>query len=261
MKLEPQQLKHFEQNGYVICENLFTSNEMSILRGALQEILDDDTDRPEVSREKNSNAPRLIYAADRYNDAFARLVRHPRWIEPAKQILESDVYIHQLRINPKMPFEGEAFWWHQDFATWHFEDGMPTSNALMIAVFMDDIFETNGPLMVIPGSHKYGEISEREPNQDKTGYTVMEVERNTVASLVEKGGIEALMGAAGSVMFMHCNLLHASAGNVTPFPRSIVYINANAVTNEPTSKKRAPFHCNPDPTPLKPLQDDCLLSQ
>lgn len=260
MKLSIEQLRQFEQQGYVICKDLFTSEEMKTLRGALQEILNDDIDRPGVSREKNSKAPRLIYGADQFNEVFARLVRHPRWMEPAKQILESDVYIHQLRINPKAPYEGEGFWWHQDFSTWHFEDGMPTSNALMIAVFMDDIYDTNGPLMVIPGSHKYGEIPERVPNPDETGYTVMEVSRDVVAGLVKESGIEALTGSAGSVMFMHCNLLHASAGNVTPYPRSIIYINANSVGNIPTKKKRAAHHCNPDATALEPLEDDCLVS-
>lgn len=260
MKLTTEQISQYEKNGYIICQSLFSPEEMSVLQAALHEILDDKTERPEVSREKNSNAPRLIYGADRYNEVFSRLIRHPRWINPAKQILGTDVYIHQLRINPKMAFEGEGFWWHQDFSTWHFEDGLPTSNALMIAVFMDDIYETNGPLMVIPGSHKHGEIPERVPNQDKTGYTIMDVERDTVATLAREGGIEALTGPAGSVMFMHCNLLHASAGNVTPHPRSIIYINANSVENEPKNKKRAPFHCNPDPTPLKPLGDDCLTA-
>lgn len=260
MTLSPEQLQSFQDKGYVICPDLFSRDEMTVLNDALQVIYADHLERPEVSREKGSAAPRMIFGADQFSPAFARLARHPRWIKPAQQILGTEVYIHQLRINPKMAFEGEAFWWHQDFATWHFEDGMPTSNALMIAVFMDDILQINGPLMVIPGSHKYGEVPERVPNQDKTGYTIMDVHRDTVKELVDKGGIETLTGRSGSVMFMHCNLLHASAGNVTPRPRSVVYINANSVANEPTTKKRARYHCNPDATPLKPLADNCLAT-
>lgn len=260
MKLTDQQISEYKERGYVICQDLFSAEEIKILRNALQEILDSDLDRPGVSREKDSNAPRLIYGADHFNEVFARLIRHPRWLNAAKQILGTDVYIHQLRINPKQPFEGEGFWWHQDFSTWHFEDGMPTSNALMIAVFMDDIYETNGPLMVIPGSHKFGEIQERTPDKDETGYTVMAVERETVARLAKEGGIVSLTGSAGSVMFMHCNLLHASAGNVTPFPRTIIYINANSVDNAPPSHKRPWFYSNRDSSPLVALRDDCLVS-
>ncbi|MCB1816172.1 MAG: phytanoyl-CoA dioxygenase family protein [Candidatus Competibacteraceae bacterium] len=259
MKLTEQEISFFEEKGYVIRPNLFSKDEVQSLRDGLQDIYTHHLDRPEIAREKNNDAPRLIFGADKFSDPFYKLSRHPRWLEPAKQLLGNEVYIHQLRINPKKEFEGEGFWWHQDFATWHYEDNMPTSNALMIAVFLDDIYETNGPLMVIPGSHHHGEIPERSPDTDKTGYTVMDVENETVKRLVEEGGIEALTGSAGSVMFMHCNLLHASAGNVTPWPRTIVYINANSVNNQPTNLRRAEYHCNRDFSPLQPLQDDCLI--
>lgn len=260
MNLTAQEIVSFHKNGYVIRPNLFSLDEVKKLRSGVEDMIVNHADLPEIAWEKNSKSPRLIYGADKYNDAFYKLSRHPRWIIPAKQLLNKDIYIHQLRINPKKQFEGEGFWWHQDFATWHYEDGMPTSNALMIAVFLDDIYDTNGPLMVIPGSHRHGEISDRSPDPDETGYTVMAVEKDTVTQLVREGGIEALTGTAGSVMFMHCNLLHASAGNVSPWPRTIVYINANSVDNIPTSNKRAFFHSNRDASALEPLNDDCLIS-
>jgi len=260
MKLTEQDIQAFHRDGYLICPDVFTRDEVKVLNDEVSDIIKNHLDRPEVSLEKHGKTPRLIYGADRYSDPFAALVRHPRWLNPAKAILDSDVYIHQLRINPKAAFQGGSFWWHQDFSTWHFEDGMPTSNALMIAVFLDDIHTINGPLMVIPGSHRYGEIQQRVPNQDSTGYTIMDIDPDVVSDLADKGGIVPLTGSAGSIMFMHCNLMHASAGNVTPMPRTIVYINANSVNNAPLNKKRASHHCNYDFTPLQPLKDDCLVA-
>jgi len=260
MKLTEKQIKEFNDNGYVVCQDLFKPEEMKIIKDALNQVLSDETERPEVAREAVTNVPKLIYGADKYNEIFAKLVRHPRWIEPAKQIVGSDVYIHQLRINPRKPFEGGGFWWHQDFGTWHFEDGMPTSNALMIAFFMDDVYECNGPMLVIPGSHKHGEVVETIPDRYESGYTVMDISRNTVSDLAKKGGVKTLTGLEGSVMFMHCNLLHASGNNVSPYPRTLLFINANSVNNATTKRNRPTFYCNPDSTALVPLKDDCLTA-
>jgi hypothetical protein len=46
-------------------------------------------------------------------------------VGPARQLLGSDVYVHQSRVNFKPGFNGQDFYWHSDFETWHAEDGMP----------------------------------------------------------------------------------------------------------------------------------------
>ena len=54
------------------------------------------------------------------------------------------------KINIKAPEYGAAVEWHQDWAFYpHTNDDL-----LAIGVALDDCEEENGPLMVIPGSHK-----------------------------------------------------------------------------------------------------------
>lgn len=257
MRLAPEQLEAYRERGYVAVPGLFARPEIDVLRSALERFI--DAPRPEVHMQRRgSEAPRLIFAADRYSEAFRRLSLHPRWIGPAQQLLGSEIYIHQLRINPKAPFDGESFWWHQDYGTWRLEDGMPTPRALMIAVYLDDVDATNGPLLVIPGSHSHGHIDDTRPDRNPTGYTVADIERPVIAQLVAEHGIEAMTFPAGSVVFMNCNLVHASPENLTPRRRTIVYINANSVENRITRFARATHHANRDFTPLVPLADDCL---
>ena len=45
------------------------------------------------------------------------------------------------------------------------DDLMPSSRAMNIAIFLDEVTEFNGPLLFIPGSHKKGII---EANHDIT---------------------------------------------------------------------------------------------
>ena len=259
MKLAEEQLAAFDKKGYVVLPELFSSREVEKMRAALSDVL--KLDRPELVRERHSESVRLVYGADRFNATFDRLVHHPRWIGPARQLLKSDVYLHQLRINPKAPFDGGGWWWHQDYGTWRFEDGMPSARALMIGVFLDDMNECNGPLMVIPGSHRYGHIDDSQPDRDKSGYTVMDLPQSVIATLVEEGGAEALTGPAGTVLFMHCNLVHGSTGNITPSTRTIAYLNVNSTENAITKFGRAEYFANRDFSPLQAYGDDCLLQQ
>lgn len=259
MPLSRQQIAEYHEHGYVAVPDVFAPDEVALLNAELDRFVHDR--RPEVHlQRRGAEEPRLIYAADKYSEAFRRLSLHPRWIEPAKQLLGSDVYIHQLRINPKAAFDGESFWWHQDYGTWRLEDGMPTPRALMIAVYLDDVDATNGPLLVIPGSHHHGHVDENNPDRNPTGYTVVDIERAAIARLVAEHGIRAMTFRAGSVMFMNCNLVHASPENLTPKRRTIVYINANSVENRITKLVRAVHHANRDFTPLVPLADDCLAA-
>jgi hypothetical protein len=48
--------------------------------------------------------------------------------------------------------------------------------------------------------------------------------RGTVTKLVDQGGIVAPTGKPGGLLMFHGNLVHGSAGNITPYPRKIVYL-------------------------------------
>ena len=66
------------------------------------------------------------------------------------------LYMHQFKINAKSAFDGEVWQWHQDYGTWARDDGMPEPRAMNIAVFVDEVLPINGPLMLVPRSHKQG---------------------------------------------------------------------------------------------------------
>ena len=69
------------------------------------------------------------------------------------------LYMHQYKINAKAAFEGDVWQWHQDYGTWARDDGMPEPRAMNIAVFMDEVMPINGPLMLVPRSHKHGVLA------------------------------------------------------------------------------------------------------
>ena len=57
----------------------------------------------------------------------------------------------------------------------------------------------------------------------------------------------------------HGNLVHGSAGNITPFPRKIVYLTLNAVSNHIRKPTRKEWIAHRDFTPIEACDDDALL--
>src|SRR3546814_19052590 len=79
----------------------------------------------EVVREPGGDEVRSIFAIHRSDAVFRRLSRDPRIAAMAEQILASQVYVHQSRINYKKGFVGQEIYWQSAFETWHMEAGLP----------------------------------------------------------------------------------------------------------------------------------------
>ena len=257
MKLTEQQLRDFDRDGYLFFPSLFSPAEMNVLLAQIPGIYAQH--RPEIIREKDSDSVRTVFAGHLINEAFAKLGRHPRMIEPVTQALGEEVYMHQFKINGKHAFDGDVWQWHQDYGTWRADDDMPEARAMNIAVFLDEVNEFNGPLLFIPGSHKLGAI-EASHDLSTTSYPLWTIDNATIEKLVERGGMVAPRGPAGSMLMFHSCLVHGSSSNMSPWNRTIVYLSLCAVSNHIRRFKRPDYIAHRDFTPIEALSDDCLTN-
>ncbi len=257
MRLTKEQLEQFGTEGWVFLPDLFSGEEIDVLKGELPKIF--AMRRDEVWREKDGEAVRTAFAAHTYNEAFDRLGRHPRLIVPVTQLLDGPVYMHQYKINGKAAFEGDVWQWHQDYGTWARDDEMPEPRAMNIALFLDEVTEFNGPLYLIPRSHRKGSI---EAGHDTltTSYPLWTLDKETVSRLANDAGIVAPKGKPGAVLMFHSNIVHASAPNISPWGRVIVYLSLCHVDNHIRRFERPEWVAHRDFTPIEPLEDDCLLA-
>jgi ectoine hydroxylase len=261
MTLSSEQIKAFDEQGFVFFPNCFSEDEIALLRSEADNIL--KLDRPEIWREK-TGAPRTGFAAHTFSEVFNLLARHPRLVEPLRQLFGEDVYVHQFKLNAKAAFEGDVWQWHQDYGTWQRDDGMPEPRAMNIAVFLDEVMPINGPLLLIPKSHKSGVLAAGH-DVATTSYPLWTLDKDTVTRLAQNAsgadgiGIVAPTGKPGSVLMFHGNLVHASPPNITPYPRKIVYLTLCAVSNHITKFTRPEFIAHRDFTPIVPVDDDSLL--
>ena len=261
MKLTPEQHAQFDRDGYLFFPGLFTAEETHTLSDAVPELY--SRREPYNIREKSNDAVRTNFAAHMYSKPFAKLARHPRMIQPVEELLGEELYMHQFKVNGKMAFEGDVWQWHQDYGTWLNDDMMPAERAMNVAIFLDDVTEHNGPLMLIPGSHKKGVVDAKH-DLTTTSYPLWTVDNALIRQLVQRaggkeGGIVSPKGPAGSMILFHSCLVHASGSNLSPFDRVSVYLSLCAVSNHLRRHKRPEYITHRDFTPITCLPDDCLL--
>ncbi|MCZ0207340.1 ectoine hydroxylase [Streptomyces sp. UMAF16] len=238
--LDEEQLARYRSSGYLVLDHLLSPREVEAYRAELRRLGSDPALRASerVILEPGSDRVRSVFEVEKVSELFAGLLHSPRLTDIARQVLGSDVYIHQSRVNYKPGFGGAPFDWHSDFETWHSEDGMPRPRAFSVSIALSENLPCNGPLMVMPGTHTtfVPTVGETPPDYHKES---LRVERLPVGSpdphhltrMAEQHGIEQVTGPAGTAVMFDSNLLHASSGNITPFPRSNIFIVYNSVEN------------------------------
>jgi ectoine hydroxylase len=263
--LDAEQVDAFDREGVLLLEGVFDDDEVAGFKRRLDELSADPTVRADerTITELETEDVRSIFEIHRTDELFAKLSRDPRVADVARQLLASDVYIHQSRINVKPGFAGEGFWWHSDFETWHAEDGMPRMRCLSASVTLTDNYPINGPLMVIPGSQRtfVTTVGQTPDDHYKASLKKQEIgvpDHDSLRTLVDRydGEIRQLTGKAGSVVFFDCNIMHGSGSNISPFPRSNVFLVFNSVENaveEPfaAASPRPEFIAAREVTPLE----------
>lgn len=236
--LAPEQVESYRQDGFLFLPDFFGAEETARIRrekDRLWTAAEHET-RPEIIREPDSSLVRSIFAIHRDDPYFRALAEDSRLTAIARQILGSDVYIHQSRVNFKAGFSGQEFYWHSDFETWHVEDGMPRMRALSMSIALTENLATNGPVMVMPGSHRVfvacvGKTPENHFTQSLRRQVYGTPDPDSLAVLAGRHGIAMPTGGPGSVLIFDCNIMHGSNSNITPYPRSNLFLVYNSVEN------------------------------
>ena len=191
------------------------------------------------------------------------MARHPRLVEPLKQLFGEGVYVHQFKLNAKAAFEGDVWQWHQDYGTWARDDGMPRAARHEHRDVPRRGDADQRPADDHPEEPQAGR-ARRRPRQDHHVLSAMDARQGDrdaagrEAAAADGVGIVAPTGKPGSVLMFHGNLVHASPPNITPYPRKIVYLTLCAVSNHITKFTRPEWIAHRDFTPIEPVDDDAL---
>lgn len=248
--LTTDEVWNYGHDGFLFVPGLFSQEEVDSFLAEATSLADEWPDsRPGLVREPDSDVVRSIFRLHCVSELFQKLFADERLLARTRQLIGTDVYIHQSRINYKPGMCGKEFFWHSDFETWHVEDGMPRMRALSMSLFLTESHEFNGPLMLIPGSHETyircaGTTPEKHFEKSLRRQEHGVPTDQALNQLLEGREIVAPKGPAGSVIFFDCNAMHGSNGNLSPVPR----VNLFAVYNSVENRLTDPF-CDRPPRP------------
>ncbi|MGC0141489.1 ectoine hydroxylase [Pseudactinotalea sp. Z1732] len=255
-------LQAHEERGFSILQDFITAEEVKGYRAELDRLVSDQsiTGDERVVTEKASGEVRSIFEVTSLSPMIDALSRDPRLLDRARQLLGSEVYLHQSRVNYMPGFKGAGFYWHSDFETWHAEDGMPAPRAVSCSIALTPNFPYNGGLMVMPGSHRefvpsVGATPENNHASSLKEQKIGVPSTGAITDMAHRYGIEQFTGPAGSALWFDSNIMHGSGNNITPFPRSNIFLVFNSVENalvEPfgASRPRPEHIASRDFTPL-----------
>ncbi|MBO9201556.1 MULTISPECIES: phytanoyl-CoA dioxygenase family protein [Niastella] len=269
MKLSEKQLNDYHRDGFLVLQDLFAAGEVAVMLQEMERIIQEDCPRRILEK---SGAVRSFFAPEAGSGIYARVIRDERVLLPAIQLLNNNVYVHQSKLNTKHAMVGDWWAWHQDFTFWHNDDGMPRPDVLTAMIYLNDTNEFNGPMLIIPGSHRDGIASTGDTDEkedDANGWfnayqnsaTYMSaltadlkytLEKDNIKRWAGRKGIVSAKAPAGSVLFFHGNVFHASSNNLSPWDRHAFLITYNSIENQLTdiSNPRPEFIASRNYTPL-----------
>ena len=250
----------YQRDGFVFRPGLLSAIEANVLVRETERLLLGHRRADRFLLEKDATTVRTIVNPHLFSDVFERLISHPTLVAAAQELLDDDVYAFQMGVNSKASFNGDVWFWHQDYPGYQYDDHIPTPRMMNTLVFLDEVNALNGPLMLVPGSYLH--VTDRPDVSNKgTSYSFRYADVETVTDQVSRGGIIAPTGPAGSAIFMHVNTLHGSTANLSPWPRRMITLTYNAMSNKATSPSTRSKHIvydDRDLPALVPLHANCL---
>ncbi len=235
-ELTHEQITAFRRDGYLMVERAVDAALLAAMRRQLDDWIDESRGhagnwgetaggalRFDLEAGHAADAPRLrrINNPAEVSDAFHAATFDSPLAAMVADLIGPDVKFHHGKINSKLPRTDSRVGLHQDFSyTPHTNDDIVTALLLL-----DDMTAANGPLRVVPGSHREGQKSLWHDGVF-TGQVAADVAAGVENRLV------TLTGRSGDVCLMHTSLLHGSAPNASDQRRTLfisVYAAADAV--------------------------------
>jgi phytanoyl-CoA hydroxylase len=242
--LSSSQVGQFERYGYLLLYDVVPAYRLQILQSEFEQWKEesrnfsgpygktiDNRPRFDVEPGHSGERPALRRVASpvEISAAYLDFMRDNPALDALVDILGPDLRFENAKINSKQPGAATQVKFHQDFLFEpHTNDDMAT-----VLFFLDDVTPENGPLEVVPGTHR-GALYEHWHEGVFTGAVADSVAREMKTRAVP------CYGPAGSACLMHTRLLHGSAPNLSDRPRTLFICEYTAEDAYPLQANHIP---------------------
>ncbi|MBT3789158.1 MAG: phytanoyl-CoA dioxygenase family protein [Alphaproteobacteria bacterium] len=226
--ISDDQVEAYHRDGYVVVGDVFNEIEVAALNAVTDNFVQSSREVSEHNQifdledDHSAARPRVrrIKTPHLHHEVYDSAARDKRLVSILDRLIGPGVRFDTGKLNLKEADGGASVEWHQDWAFYpHTNDDL-----LAVGILLDDVDEENGPLMVVPGSHK-GPVFDHHADGAFCGA----IDIANVDIGLDKA--VPLHGKAGSITIHHCRTTHGSAPNVSARARRLLlfqYIAADA---------------------------------
>ena len=240
--LSTEQVDAFWRDGVVVVEDAVTPEQLAALRAVFDSWVDESRAHAEDYGEtvdgrarfdlQPGHSPetpglRRVQSPEEVSEVYAGVMREAATVDMVADLIGPNLRFHHGKVNSKLPGTATQVKFHQDFPF----QPMSNDDIITCLLFLDDVTLENGPLEVVPGSHR-GPLYSHWHGGRFTGAVAEEVTAEVAPKAVP------CTGKAGSVCLMHSSLLHGSAPNLSDGPRTLyitTYYAEDAVELSPNA--------------------------
>lgn len=228
----------YRENGYLVVKNVLSAGEVATLRRTVDGIVDqargvaESNEVYDLEASHTAQQPRVrrIKMPTNVDPYFWTIARHPNIIDAVTSLIGPNVRLHTNKLNLKSAGHGAPVEWHQDWAFYpHTND-----DVLAVGVMIDDMGDDNGPLMVIPGSHK-GPVFDHHRDGRFCGAIAPDADGFDMSKAAK------LSAPAGSISIHHVRALHGSELNRSGRDRRLLLFEMTAADAWPLAGAMSPF--------------------
>ncbi|SEW32450.1 Ectoine hydroxylase-related dioxygenase, phytanoyl-CoA dioxygenase (PhyH) family [Cognatiyoonia koreensis] len=223
--LSADQKAAYDKDGYLVLDGFISGEQLTRMQAATDRLIDASRNVSEsdeiydLDKGHGPDNPRLtrIKLPHKRDQIFEDVLKRSALTEVLTDLLGPDTTLITSKLNTKAPGGGAAVEWHQDWAFYpHTNDDL-----LAFGVLLEDVDLDNGPLMVIPGTHKGPILSHHT-----SGVFSGAIDPDDPLFTLEKA--VTLTGKAGTVTVHHARILHGSAPNKSDRARKILFFECAA---------------------------------
>lgn len=223
--LTQAQIAQYRETGAIVVSNILSQDEVQRLRAVTDEFVERarpltvHTDVYDLEDSHSVAEPRVrrIKTPHLHHAEYGKLVGQPKIVAVLQALWGPNIRFDTAKLNLKSAGFGAAVEWHQDWAFYpHTNDDLAA-----VGIMMDDMALENGPLMIIPGSHK-GPTFNHHANGRFCGAM------DPAASGIDFSKAVPLTGKAGSITIHHVRAIHGSAPNTSDRDRRLLLFQFRA---------------------------------
>ena len=234
--LSIDQLRQYEREGYLVFPGLLDAGLVRTLNNELVHATREAgrATNPRFVLGNSDGDVRRIHDIHVNRPEFGELAASEPLAGAARQVLDSDVYLHLARASILPGTFGEGYPWHSDFEGWHARDGMPSMRCVGVSVLLSPTGEHSGAMLLSPGSHRTFISAFSAPDaQSPPGWEGRhEPDLIGIEAVLDGSGIERIEGPPGTVVLFDSNLLHATLPNLAPDAVASLFFAYNSIENK-----------------------------